>query len=238
MAAARSAMASAQQQMQNMFKQLQNMFGGGGGGSKGGGSGGGSGSKPGGTGGQPQPIPLPPPTQPAGAMRLSCTPDTVVNGSPATPLTISWQCPTGTRSTGTGFSTLGAQTGSATLTVSTSSAIILYKLECAGTKTESTTCSVKVKHPRVVLVAKPTDITAGKSAEFEWSSTDVDSCRLYAPPAVLVAAGGGTGRATSLPFSRSAEFKIVCATGAATTSASATVHVEGDSQPPLQTQLP
>lgn len=238
MAAARSVMASAQQQMQNMFKQLQNMFGGGGRGSKGGGSGGGSGSKPGGTGGQPQPIPLPPPTQPAGAMRLSCTPDTVVNGSPATPLTISWQCPTGTRSTGTGFSTLGAQTGSATLTVSTSSAIILYKLECAGTKTESTTCSVKVKHPRVVLVAKPTDIAAGKSAEFEWSSTDVDSCRLYAPPAVLVAAGGGTGRATSLPFSRSAEFKIVCATGAATTSASATVHVEGDSQPPLQTQLP
>lgn len=168
---------------------------------------------------------------------FSCTPGTVVNGSSATPITIAWKCPAGTTSTGAGFSTLGTNAGTITTVVSTTSSLVTYRLSC-GTAMQTLSCSVKVLHPKVILVAKPAEVAAGERVSFSWSGTDVDTCALYAPPSVVVARGGASGGATSLPFTRSAVFRMQCAAGSATTTTAVTVRVKGDSQQPLDTTLP
>lgn len=171
--------------------------------------------------------------------RFTCSPGTVVSGSAATPVHIDWSCPTGTTSVGDGFSTLGTNTGSVQLVVSTTSSVVTYKLTCQGAQTPQTlSCTVQVRHPRVTLVAKPATVAAGTPVALEWSAFDVTSCSLYAPPTVLLVTGGTSGKATTLPLSRSAVFSALCNVGSATTSASVTVLVQGDTGTPLQTVLP
>jgi ribosomal protein L28 len=171
--------------------------------------------------------------------RFTCSPGTVVNGSTATPLTIAWTCPAGTTSIGTGFSTLGTNSGSVQLVVSTTSASVNYQLTCQGAQASQTlSCAVQVRHPRVTLVAKPASVESGAPVQLQWSAFDVTSCSLYAPPTVLLVSGGTQGTANTLPLSRSSVFSALCNVGSATTTASVTVLVKGDTATPLQTVLP
>lgn len=171
--------------------------------------------------------------------RFTCSPGTVVNGSTATPLTIAWTCPAGTTSIGTGFSTLGTNSGSVQLVVSTTSASVNYQLTCQGAQASQTlSCAVQVRHPRVTLVAKPASVESGAPVQLQWSAFDVTSCSLYAPPTVLLVSGDTQGTANTLPLSHSSVFSALCNVGSATTTASVTVLVKGDTATPLQTVLP
>jgi hypothetical protein len=74
--------------------------------------------------------------------------------------------------------------------------------------------------------------------QLQWSAFDVTSCSLYAPPTVLLVSGGTQGTANTLPLSRSSVFSALCNVSSATTTASVTVLVKGDTATPLQTVLP
>lgn len=194
-----------------------------------GGSGGGSGgsgaptSQP-----QQQQLPLmpetPATTQPAS---LTCSPS-VVSADATSKVSISWQCPSGTVAVGSGFTTVGTLSGTINVSVSTTSSSIRYGIACSGTKTPQTaTCTVAVKHPAVVLIARPANLARGEGTKLEWKASDVTSCTLYAPPSAVLAKGSSSGSAQTLPLDASTRFRIRCETGAKPITGSVLVEVAG-----------
>ena len=163
----------------------------------------------------------------ASGERFSCAPAAVVNNSTTTPLVLTWVCPAGTRSVGYGFSTLGTNTGTTTLIVATTSPTVRYELECLGAQTpRRLSCTARVIHPKVTLVARPADVRAGENTELRWNATEVSSCELFAPNGTRIMRGGATGEATTLPLSETTTFTATCATaGGDTVSTRATVSV-------------
>ncbi len=196
-----------------------------------GGSGGGSGSS--GAGGsqpqqQPQQLPLMPAenttAQPAS---LTCSPS-AISGDAKSKVTIAWQCPSGTTPVGSGFSTVGTLSGSITVSVATTSASVRYGIACSGTKTPQTaSCTVAVKHPAVMLVAKPGTLARGDSTKLEWKATDVTGCTLFAPPSIVLAKGTASGSAQTLPLETSTRFRVRCETGGTPITGSVVVEVPG-----------
>lgn len=209
-------------------------------GGAGGGSGGGAQTQPSQQAKPQQPIPVMPSQQevPTAPAMLTCS-QSVVDGDASSKVSISWKCPAGTTPVGSGFSTVGSVSGSITVSVSTTSASIRYGIACSGTKTPQTaSCTVKVLHPSVLLVAKPSSIPNGTAAHLEWSAKDVTSCALYAPPTVLLTTGGATGQATTLPLSQPTRFRIRCETGATPITNAVVVNLDTDAGTPVDTILP
>lgn len=159
--------------------------------------------------------------------RFSCAPATMVNNSTTTPLILTWACPAGTRSVGYGFSTLGTHVGTTTLIISTTSPTIRYELECLGAQTpRRLSCTARVAHPKVTLIARPANVHAGESTELRWNANEVATCELFAPNGTRIMRGGTTGEATTLPLSDTTTFTATCATtGGDTVSTRATVSV-------------
>ena len=150
-----------------------------------------------------------------------------MNNSTTTPLVLTWNCPAGTRSVGYGFSTLGTNTGTTTIIVSTTSPTIRYELECFGSaKQERLSCTARVSHPAVTLIARPANVRTGESTELRWSAREVVSCELFTQQGTRIMRGGVSGEATTLPLTETTTFTATCATqGGETVSARATVPV-------------
>lgn len=171
---------------------------------------------------------------------LLCTPGVVVSNDTKTPVLISWTCPTGTRAVGGGFSTLGAQSGTLSSVLATTSPTVTYKLRCDGSSNPQTlSCVVRVLHPQVTLLAQPATLASGAPTELRWNAKDLDACSVYAPPATLLVRAGATGQATTLPIGQNSIFRIVCNyRGVATTTGAVVVRVSGDTSEPIETVVP
>ncbi len=171
--------------------------------------------------------------------QISCNPQVADAGMS---VTIAYSCPSGT-STGLGFSTGGAQSGTATVVVpnppaNTNSAT--FGLTCSTpasgnqpAQTSSAQCVVQVGKPSVVLIANPKTVDRGGASTLGWITTGMQSCVISSQdlPAFTAQNANNTsvnGTVTTPPLTSAARFLLHCTTlGGATRDANATVSITG-----------
>ncbi len=167
--------------------------------------------------------------------QISCNPQVADVGMS---IAIAYSCSAGT-STGTGFQTNGAQSGSALATTTNPAAgsnSASYGLTCNSAGTVATAqCSVQVGKPSIVLIANPKDVASGGQSALGWITSGMQSCVISSPdiPAFTTQNAGNTnvnGTATTPPLTKTATtsyaFVLHCVTvGGGTRDASTTVTV-------------
>ncbi len=113
--------------------------------------------------------------------QISCQPQVADVGMQ---IAISYSCSMGT-STGSGFTTNGAQSGSATTTIANPPAgtnTATYSLTCNNQgKTAGAQCSVQIARPSIILVANPKTVPSGDSSLIGWITTGMRSCVVSSP---------------------------------------------------------
>ncbi|HWO07700.1 MAG TPA: hypothetical protein VNM40_03935 [Candidatus Paceibacterota bacterium] len=164
--------------------------------------------------------------------QISCQPQTVDVGMQ---VGISFACQNSSTSGGTGFSTGGALSGSATTTVSAPSLgqhTITYGLNCSNQGVvHSAQCTININKTGIVLVANPKTVQSGAQSNIGWVSSGMDACVISSPtlPAFTAEHASSTnvsGTVKTPALSASATFVLTCQTKTgATKTASTTVSV-------------
>lgn len=187
--------------------------------------------------------PQTPPTVGAPTAELSCQPKTADVGMIET---ITWGCSAGT-STGSGFATNGARTGTATTTLEKAeplaSASRLYtktfSLVCTNQGlTGTASCSVQVAQPWVSLVANPDEVDSGEKTAIGWVTAGMkeNGCVISSPNQPDFTdrekdTPRSSGVAESLPITANTQFVLTCTTvGGNTRTASTTVLIKTGAQ--------
>lgn len=164
--------------------------------------------------------------------QISCSPSTA---DPGAIIAISFACTNNATSTGVGFDTGGASSGSAQATAATSSTAsnATYTLSCtAGGVTQSSSCTVTLNRPNIMVAATPQKVESGGIASIGWVSTGMSSCSISSVdlPDFTVAnqdIHSVSGLATTTALYASSTIDISCTTlGGGTRSASVTIEVE------------
>ena len=109
------------------------------------------------------------------AVTLTSSADTIVPGDP---ITLTWSCPAGTTSTGVGFSTGGALSGSVILNPAQTAT---YRVTCDSFLKDVT---VTVNQHPVSISANPTRVNGagtGGSSTISWTSSGATSCLISGP---------------------------------------------------------
>ena len=113
--------------------------------------------------------------------QLSCQPKVADVGMEAL---ITFSCSAGT-SSGSGFNTNGAQSGSATTTLSAppgNTNTANFGLTCTNAGlTGSAQCSIQVGKPGIVLVANPKTVVSGKTSALGWVTSGMQKCIISSP---------------------------------------------------------
>ena len=164
--------------------------------------------------------------------QISCQPQIADVGMT---LAISYSCSSGT-SVGSGFQTNGAQSGSATTTISNppgNTNIATYGLMCTDQgRTGSAQCSVQIGRPSIVLVANPKAVASGKTSALGWVTSGMQSCVISSPDLSGFTSqnAGNTsvnGAVATPVLTSAATFLLHCVTlGGGTRQASTTVSVQ------------
>jgi len=173
-----------------------------------------------------------PPGQPTA--QLSCQPLVADVGMT---LAISWGCSVG-KSVGSGFSTNGKISGSATTTIATppmGARTANFGLTCTNEGISSnTSCTVQVAKPAIVLVANPKSVELGETANIGWvtASMKENGCVISSPnqPDFTEQNANNprnSGVAETLPITTETTFLLTCITaGGNTREATTTVMVK------------
>lgn len=171
-------------------------------------------------------------TSGTGSAQIACSPSTA---DPGAIVAISFACTNNATSTGVGFDTGGASSGSAQAITATSSTAsnATYTLSCtAGGVTQSSSCTVTLNHPNIMVAATPKKVESGGIASIGWISTGMSSCSISSVdlPDFTVAnkdIHSVSGLATTTALYASSTIDVSCTTlGGGTRSASVTIEVE------------
>jgi hypothetical protein len=149
---------------------------------------------------------------------LSAVPDTISQGDSST---LSWTCYDSTTSSGSGFSTGGATTGSTSVSPPNTTAYTLQCFNGADGRGQAAEQITVLNIPAVNISATPTTVRQGNASTITWSSTDVDSCSVTGPNGFSYTALSGlesTGAITQESI-----YTIVCQNAVTQASAQAKV---------------
>jgi hypothetical protein len=162
--------------------------------------------------------------------QLSCQPKIADSGQA---VSISYACANATGSTGTGFSTNGALSGSLTVDAPTPPAgqnTVTYTLTCLNQGvTSSAQCQVQLGKPGIVLVTNPKAVHGGETSLIGWISSGMQSCVISSPDQSDFTQRNANntnpnGAATSSPITGTTRFQLDCTTlGGVTKQATTTV---------------
>ena len=148
---------------------------------------------------------------------FAATPSTINEGSRTT---LSWSCPYSTGSSGGGFSTGGAVSGSASVAPATTTP---YILQCNPHGRE-VLATVEVLHPQIALTIRPNIVRPGDTPLILWSASLVNkgSCELLGPGVSLL---GESGSSVLPPVTGTSTYTLSCETAGGSISTSATVNL-------------
>ncbi len=164
--------------------------------------------------------------------QISCSPSTA---DPGSIIAISFACTNNATSTAVGFDTGGASSGSAQAVTATSSTAsnATYTLSCtAGGVTQSSSCTVTLNRPNIMVAATPKNVQSGGIASIGWVSTGMSSCGISSAdlPDFTVANKDITsvsGLATTTALYATSTIDISCTIlGGGTRTASVTIGVD------------
>lgn len=161
---------------------------------------------PQGGGGQPQqPQSTLSPQEPR-VVQFSCNPSAVLKSGV---VSVVWGCGGGARtSAGTGFDSEGSLSGSLQVTVATTTQLGISCNGDVGTTPATRTCSVRSVSPKIVVIAVPSEVSSGGSANIAWVTTETNGCTLYGPEGRVKNGAAGVARIDNL--TQSSQFALVC----------------------------
>jgi hypothetical protein len=161
---------------------------------------------PQGGGGQPQqPQSTLSPQEPR-VVQFSCNPSAVLKSGV---VSVVWGCGGGARtSAGTGFDSEGSLSGSLQVTVATTTQLGISCNGDVGTTPATRTCSVRSVSPKIVMIAVPSEVSSGGSANIAWVTTETNGCTLYGPEGRVKNGAAGVARIDNL--TQSSQFALVC----------------------------
>lgn len=150
-------------------------------------------------------------------------------------IAITYSCSSGT-SSGSGFQTNGAQTGSTTVTIANpplGTNVATYGLTCTDEgRNVSKDCSIQVAKPGIVLITNPKTVFSGTTSAIGWVTSGMQSCVISSPdlPSFTEQNKNATnvnGAVVTPPLSSAATFVLKCVTiGGGTRQASTIVTVQ------------
>lgn len=156
---------------------------------------------------------------------LSCAPAIQEIGKP---ISLSWTCrnanTSGTASVGDGFNTNGAASGTisdmtATSTATTTLSSMHFGLTCKkGSETKQASCELQTVRPFLVLVAVPSSVVSGATANIAWVTGGMrntnDACALRSSGDATFMKQGVNGVAESHTIATSTIFTMRCTSAA------------------------
>ncbi len=156
---------------------------------------------------------------------LSCAPAIQEIGKP---ISLSWTCrnanTSGTASVGDGFNTNGAASGTisdmtATSTATTTLSSMHFGLTCKkGSETKQASCELQTVRPFLVLVAVPSSVVSGATANIAWVTGGMrntnDACALRSSGDATFLKQGVNGVAESHAIATSTVFTMRCTSAA------------------------
>ncbi len=163
---------------------------------------------------------------------ISCEPKIADMGMT---IAISYACANSTQSSGSGFNTNGALSGSATTTIQNppqGTNTVTYTLTCKNqTTTAGAECSVQFGKPGIVFLAEPDTVKAGGTTTLGWITSGMQSCVVSSPDLPSFSAQNSgvkspNGVASASGLTSNTRFALNCTTvGGANASASTTVTI-------------
>ena len=164
--------------------------------------------------------------------QISCQPRVADVGMQ---IAISFACQNAATAGGSGFSTNGNLSGSATAVVpapTLGSSKVTYGLTCSNQgKTDTAECTIDVQRSSLVMVANPKNISSGESANIGWISKGMERCTLSSPTLPQFTEEQSTltqvsGVVKTPALSQHTKFVLTCTTlSGATKTAETTVEV-------------
>lgn len=146
---------------------------------------------------------------------VDCSPSAVNEGETTT---CAWSCPSGQTSSGIGFSTGGANSGSVQFTPPSSGG---YGAQCSGGGQQTKT--VTVYTPSLTLSATPARVRSGTSVSVTWTASAVNSCTLKNQSGATL--GSGLSGTINPTITGETIFTLTCNTDAGPVSKSVTVGI-------------
>ncbi len=166
--------------------------------------------------------------------QLSCQPQVADVGMM---LTISYGCTNATGSTGSGFDSLGATSGSTTTVLTAPPTGVnkaTFGITCINQNLSGqASCDVQVSKPSIVLVANPKVVATSTASTVGWVTSGMSSCVISSPQqADFTATNAGNtsvnGMATTSPITEDTDILLHCVTlGGGTRDATTTIVTTG-----------
>ena len=166
--------------------------------------------------------------------QLSCQPQVADVGMM---LTISYGCTNATGSTGSGFNSLGATSGSTTTVLTAPPTGVnkaTFGITCINQNLSGqASCDVQVSKPSIVLVANPKVVATSTASTIGWVTSGMSSCVVSSPQqADFTAANAANtsvnGMATTSPITEDTDILLHCVTlGGGTRDATTTIITTG-----------
>ncbi|MDB5237976.1 MAG: hypothetical protein JWM46_246 [Candidatus Kaiserbacteria bacterium] len=166
--------------------------------------------------------------------QLSCQPQVADVGMS---VSLSYGCTNATGSSGSGFATLGATSGSTTTVIAAPPAgsnTATFGLTCTNQNlTGQASCSVQISKPSIVLLANPKVVATSTLSTVGWVTSGMSSCVVSSPQqADFTAANAANksvnGMATTSPVTQTTDILLHCVTlGGGTRDATTTITVGG-----------
>ncbi len=166
--------------------------------------------------------------------QLSCQPQVADVGMM---LTISYGCTNATGSTGSGFNSLGATSGSTTTVLTAPPTGVnkaTFGITCINQNLSGqASCDVQVSKPSIVLVANPKVVATSTASTVGWVTSGMSSCVISSPQqADFTATNAGNtsvnGMATTSPITQDTDILLHCVTlGGGTRDATTTIVTTG-----------
>ncbi|MCE9541818.1 hypothetical protein K8R03_04675 [Candidatus Kaiserbacteria bacterium] len=174
-----------------------------------------------------------PGAQPMPTASLSCSPAVIDIGMS---VTMSYSCGNSVKSQGQNFSTLGALSGSTStpiLSLPQGATTADFGVACIDSQNRyaTSTCSVQVARPNIVLAANPKTVASGGVSLIGWTTSGMSSCVVSSPDSSVFTsrnanATSTTGAATTTPVTADMRVVLTCTTlGGNTKRATTTVNV-------------
>jgi hypothetical protein len=156
-------------------------------------------------------------------------------------IAIAYSCTNATASTGSGFDTAGATSGSTTTVLANPPAganTANFGITCTNQSLIGRAqCSVQIGRPSIVLVANPRIVASGASSTIGWITSGMSTCVVSSPdlPAFTTTNASNTsvnGMAITPPITANAGILLHCVTvGGSTRDATTTVLVATSTTP-------